>query len=61
MNKGTTLQSFEENMDQKIKYFDFLWEGFTSDLIEEKDNKKKSKKKKKKLKKMVKKSKNHKI
>ena len=48
-------------MDQKIKYFDFLGEGFTSDLIEEKDNKKKSKKKKKKLKKMVKKSKNHKI
>ena len=35
-------------MDQKIKYFDFLFEGFTSDLIEENDNKKKSVKKRKK-------------
>ena len=51
------LQSFEENMDQKIKYFDFLFEGFTSDLSEEKDNKKKPKKKQKKLKKSVKKHK----
>ena len=42
-------------MDQKIKYFDFLFEGFTSDLIEEEDNKKKSKRKQKKLKKKVKK------
>ena len=49
------LQSFEENMDRKIKYFDFLFEGFTSDLIEENDNKKKPKKKQKRLKKMVKK------
>ena len=32
-------------MDRKIKYFDFLFEGFTSDLIEEKGNKKKSVKK----------------
>ena len=42
-------------MDRKIKYFDFLFEGFTSDLIEEKNNKKKSKTKQKKLKKKVKK------
>ena len=52
---GIILQSFEENMDQKIKYFDFLFEGNTSDLIEEEDNKKKSKRKQKKLKKKVKK------
>ena len=45
------LQSFEENMDQKIKYFDFLFEGFTSDLIEEKNNKKKQKRLKKTVKK----------
>ena len=42
-------------MDQKIKYFDFLFEGNTSDLIEEEDNKKKPKRKQKKLKKKVKK------
>ena len=42
-------------MDQKIKYFDFLFEGNTSDLIEEEDNKKKPKKKQRKLKKKVKK------
>ena len=30
-------------MDQKIKYFDFLFEGHTSDLVEEKNNKKKKK------------------
>ena len=61
MNKGTILQSFEENMDQKIKFIDFLFEGFTSDLVEEKNNKKKPKKKQKRLKKKVKNSKNHKI
>ena len=49
------LQSLGENMDQKIKYFDFLFEGNTSDLIEEEDNKKKPKTKQKKLKKKVKK------
>ena len=43
-------------MDQKIKYFDFLFEGFTSDLIEEKNNKKKQKKLKKKVKKHKKKA-----
>ena len=45
---GIILQSFEESMDRKIKYFDFLFEGFTSDLIEENDNKKKPVKKPKK-------------
>ncbi len=54
---GIILQSLGENMDQKIKYFDFLFEGNTSDLIEEEDNKKKSKRKQKKLKKKVKKHK----
>ena len=44
-------------MDQKIKYFDFLFEGYTSDLIAEKDNKKKPRKKQKRLKKKVKKHK----
>ena len=44
-------------MDQKIKYFDFLFEGNTSDLIEEEDNKKKPRKKQKRLKKKVKKHK----
>ena len=44
-------------MDQKIKYFDFLFEGYTSDLIEEEDNKKKPRKKQKRLKKKVKKHK----
>ena len=53
---GIILQSFEENMDQKIKYFDFLFEGFTSDLIEEKNNKKKQKRLKKKVKKHKKKA-----
>ena len=43
-------------MDQKIKYFDFLFEGFTSDLIEEKNNKKKQKRLKKKVKKHKKKA-----
>ena len=42
------LRSLGENMDQKINYFDFLFEGFTSDLIEENDSKKKSVKKPKK-------------
>ena len=28
-------------MGRKIKYFDFLFEGHTSDLVEEKNNKKK--------------------
>jgi len=28
-------------MDQKIKFIDFLFEGHTSDLVEEKNNKKK--------------------
>ena len=41
-------------MDQKIKYFDFLFEGFTSDLREDENNKKKPRKKQKKLKKLVK-------
>ena len=44
-------------MGQKIKPIDFLFEGNTSDLIEEEDNKKKSKRKQKKLKKKVKKHK----
>ena len=35
-------------MDQKIKFIDFLFEGHTSDLIKEKDNKKKPVKKRKK-------------
>ena len=48
-------------MDQKIKFIDFLFEGHTSDLVEEKNNKKKPKKKQKRLKKKVKNSKNHKI
>ena len=61
MNKGTILQSFEENMGRKIKFIDFLFEGHTSDLVEEKNNKKKPKKKQKRLKKKVKNSKNHKI
>ena len=43
------LQSFEENMDQKIKFIDFLFEGHTSDLVQEEDNKKKPKKKQKKI------------
>ena len=43
-------------MDQKIKYFDLLFEGFTSDLIEEKNNKKKQKRLKKKVKKHKKKA-----
>ena len=55
MNKGIILHSFEENMGRRIKYFDFLFEGNTSDLIEEEDNKKKPKTKQKKLKKKVKK------
>ena len=38
-------------MDQKIKFIDFLFEGHTSDLVQEEDNKKKPKKKQKKLKK----------
>ena len=42
-------------MGRKIKYFDFLFEGHTSDLVEEKNNKKKPKKKQKKLKKSAKK------
>ena len=44
-------------MDQKIKFIDFLFEGHTSDLIEEEDNKKKPRRKQKKLKKKVKKHK----
>lgn len=43
-------------MDQKIEYFDLLFEGYTSDLIEEKDNKKKQRKKVKKHKKKGKKT-----
>jgi len=43
-------------MDQEIKYFDFLFEGFTSDLIEENNNKKKSVKKHKKKGKKLKKN-----
>ena len=57
MNKGIILQSFEENMDQKINLIDFLFEGHTSDLIEEEDSKKKPRRKQKKLKKKVKKHK----
>ena len=30
-------------MDRKIKFIDFLFEGHTSDLVEEKNNKKKKK------------------
>ena len=41
-------------MGRKIKFIDFLFEGHTSDLIEEEDNKKKPRKKQKKLKKLVK-------
>ena len=44
-------------MDQKIKFIDFLFEGHTSDLVQEEDNKKKPKKKQKRLKKTVKKPK----
>ena len=47
MNKGTTLQSLGENMGRKIEFIDLLFEGNTSDWMEE-DNKKKSKKKRKK-------------
>ena len=46
-----------DTMNQKIKPIDFLFEGHTSDLIEEEDNKKKSRKKQKRLKKKVKKHK----
>ena len=49
------LQSLGENMGRKIEFIDFLFEGHTSDLIEEEDNKKKPKTKQKKLKKKVKK------
>ena len=42
-------------MGRKIEFIDLLFEGNTSDLIEEEDNKKKSKRKQKKLKKKVKK------
>ena len=56
VNKGIILRGFEGNMDQEIKYFDFLFEGFTSDLIEENNNKKKSVKKHKKKGKKLKKN-----
>ena len=35
------LQNLGENMDRKIKFIDFLFEGHTSDLVKEKNNKKK--------------------
>ena len=50
MNKDTIRQSLGENMGRKIEFIDILFEGNTSDWIEE-DNKKKPKKKQKKLKK----------
>ena len=46
-----------DTMTHKIKHIDFLFEGYTSDLIAEKDNKKKPRKKQKRLKKKVKKHK----
>ena len=50
------LQSLGENMDRKIKFIDFLFEGHTSDLVKEKNNKKKSVKKHKKKGKKLKKN-----
>ena len=44
MNKDTIRQSLGENMGRKIEFIDILFEGNTSDWIEE-DNKTKSKKK----------------
>ena len=55
MTIGIILQRLGENMGRKIEFIDLLFEGFTSDWIEEEDNKKKPKRKQKKLKKKVKK------
>ena len=57
MTTGIILQSLGENMGRTIEFIDFLFEGYTSNLIAEKDNKKKPRKKQKRLKKKVKKHK----